>query len=544
MNDERRRSIRRLVSRGVALALVFAGYSSGAFGQAIPGSRIAIPPPRHGDQFPVPLPVAAEEKPAVDPLKLYSGQVVQPIDLPTTLRLAGARDLDIAIARQRIAESVADLSAARALWLPSLFVGPTWTRLDGQVQTIAGPLITTSRSALFLGATAAGGTAISAAPPGSGYPPVNGLTSVLRFSDAIFEPLAARKVVSARKAGYQATTNDALLAVALAYLELQFAAGRLAVAREAAGYAARLAEITRVFEGAGAGIEANYRRSLTEKDHQDQLAAAAAGDLKVASAEIIRLLNLDPRLVVAPTEPPEMLFRLVSDSSPLDDLVVAGLHHRPELAQAQAIVGATLARLKQARLRPLIPSLAWSYAGGGFGGGQNAFFGNFSARGDAAVSLNWELQNLGFTDLALMRKTEAQNRAAALELMKTQNQVAADVVSAYEARAAASLRLERATRARTEAVRSLELNFVNIERGGGLPGATLPIEVLQPVQALAQVRTDYLAAAIAYNRAQFQLYRALGQPPLVPRPVVAPVGVAAASRSGSPSREGLVTTKK
>ncbi len=502
---------------------------------------MAIPPPRHGEEFPAPLPAAAEEKPAGDPLKLYSGQVIQPIDLPSTLRLAGARDLDIAIARQRIAEAAADLSAARALWLPSLFVGPTWTRLDGNVQTIQGPVITTSRSALFLGATAAGGTAISAAPPGSGYPPVNGLTSVLRFSDAIFEPLAARKMMSARQAGYQATTNDALLAVALAYLDLQLAAGRLAVAREAAAHATRLAEITSAYERTGAGLEADHRRSLTEKDHQDQLAAAAAGDLKVASAEIIRLLNLDPRLVVAPTEPPEMLFRLVSDSCLLDDLIVEGLHHRPELAEAQALVGATLARLKQARLRPLIPSLAWSYAGGGFGGGQNAFFGNFSARGDAAVSLNWELQNLGFTDLALMRKTEAQNRAAALALVKVENQVAADVVSAYETRAAASLRLERATKARAEAIRSLELNFVNIQRGAALPGATRPIEVLQPVQALAQVRIDYLAAAIAYNRAQFQLYRALGQPPLAPQPVAAPAagpaGLGTVSRSGSSSRE-------
>ena len=46
------------------------------------------------------------------------------------------------------------------------------------------------------------------------------------------------------------------------------------------------------------------------------------------------------------------------------------------------------------------------------------------------------------------------------------------------------------------------------------PGSTRPIEVLQPIQALAQARSDYLDAVLAYNRAQFRLYRALGQPPL------------------------------
>ena len=36
---------------------------------------------------------------------------------------------------------------------------------------------------------------------------------------------------------------------------------------------------------------------------------------------------------------------------------------------------------------------------------------------------------------------------------------------------------------------------------------------LQPIQALAQARLDYLDSVIAYNRAQFQLKRAIGQKP-------------------------------
>ena len=73
--------------------------------------------------------------------------------------------------------------------------------------------------------------------------------------------------------------------------------------------------------------------------------------------------------------------RRSSGSSPTTSrstiLIVQGLHQRPELASSQELVQATLLRLKQARLRPLVPSLAFSYAGGGFGGGSNAFFGNF-----------------------------------------------------------------------------------------------------------------------------------------------------------------------
>jgi hypothetical protein len=60
--------------------------------------------------------------------------------------------------------------------------------------------------------------------------------------------------------------------------------------------------------------------------------------------------------------------------------------------------------------------------------------------------------------------------------------------------------------------------MLNIQRGAGLPGATRPFEVLQPIQALAQTRSDYLNAVLAYNRSQFRLYRAIGQPPYLRQP--------------------------
>jgi hypothetical protein len=64
-----------------------------------------------------------------------------------------------------------------------------------------------------------------------------------------------------------------------------------------------------------------------------------------------------------------------------------------------------------------------------------------------------------------------------------------------------------------EAIESLKLNFVNMQQGAGLTRAPRPIEVLQPIQALAQARLDYLDSVITYNRAQFRLKRAIGQQP-------------------------------
>ena len=107
--------------------------------------------------LPSPLPASITRQPPLPPptgtgvagasfaLALFPGQVIQPIDLANVLRLAGARSPDIAIARQRVFQAVADLGAAQALWLPSLFIGPTYYRADGQVQTITGQVQNVAR---------------------------------------------------------------------------------------------------------------------------------------------------------------------------------------------------------------------------------------------------------------------------------------------------------------------------------------------------------------------------------------------------------------
>jgi outer membrane protein TolC len=444
---------------------------------------------------------------------LIPGQVVEPMDLVSALKLAGERDVDIAVARVQIRHSMALLSQARALWLPSLFYGPTWYRSDGQIQTVNGQVQTIDRSGLFVGAEAALANTFPGPPPGTGLPSLNGFSSTLRFSDAIFEPMAARRVLNANRASLQTATNNALLEVAEAYLELQVMTGRLAIAREAAANAEELSRITGSFARLGQGLEADHRRALTELRRRQKDIQLLSGQLLIASANLIRLLVLNPSTVVAPVEPPEAVIRLIPDDVPLDDLVIRGLRRRPELANAQELVEAAVIRLKQARLRPFTPSLAVTYSGGGFGGGANAFFGDFGPRGDAVASLFWELRGLGFTDCAIMRQRAAEQDRARLEKIRTQAQVAADVVSAYQARQAANLQIDTAREALVDAIDSLQLNFVNIRKGTDLPRATRPIEVLQPIQALAQARLDYLDSVIGYNRAQFRLKRSIGEPP-------------------------------
>ncbi len=185
---------------GPAFALILIGASGPEpLPQALPeASRVP-------EQATPPLPPAST---LMTPL--VPGQVIQPIDLASALRLAGARDLDIATARQQVLRSLGELDQARGLWLPSLFTGPTYYRLDGQVQAINGQVQTVHRDSLSLGTTATLANSFPAPPPGSGYPPLNSLSGVLRFSDAIYGTRAARRVIAANDAGVKVATNDAL----------------------------------------------------------------------------------------------------------------------------------------------------------------------------------------------------------------------------------------------------------------------------------------------------------------------------------------------
>src|SRR5262249_13810667 len=131
---------------------------------------------------------------------------------PTALQLANVQSLDVAIASERIRVAVAQLDRAKVLWVPTLLLGGDYFRHDGQNQDAPGNIIDTSKTSVLAGA---------------------GPSMRFAIDDAIFEPLAARRVVESRNATLQATTNDTMLAVAEAYFTVQQARGDLAGAEDA-----------------------------------------------------------------------------------------------------------------------------------------------------------------------------------------------------------------------------------------------------------------------------------------------------------------------
>lgn len=450
---------------------------------------------------------------APPPRELQPGRISElrplPINLPTAMQLANAQALDIQTASERIKLAYLDLQKAKILWLPTIFMGTDYYRHDGQLQSIEGNVFNASKSRFLVGA---------------------GPYMVFALSDALLSPLVQRQVLRAQEAAQQTAQNDTLLSVAEAYFSVQQARGDLAGALDAAAKAEELVrQATALAEGLAPPAEA--ARARAELARRRQAVYTARERWRTSGAELTRILRLDPGALLEPLEPPHLMLTLTDPAAPVDELIFLALRNRPELATQRALVQATVEQLRREKLRPLVPSVlvrgastepGGTLAGGYFGGGVNSFIGNFGARGDFDVQALWVLENLGFGNRVKIKEKKVQNQLALLEAFRVQDRVAAEVARAQAEVQAAAGRAREAEAGLREAhdlvAKDLEGLRQTQRAGNVILLVVRPQEAVAAVQALSLSYLDYYGAVADYNRAQFRLYRALGNTPGSPAP--------------------------
>jgi outer membrane protein TolC len=429
-----------------------------------------------------------------------------PIDLATTFRLAGANNIQIALAAERVQQARARLQGANALWLPSLTGGVGYSQHDGQFQEAAGNVADLPRNSLFVGGGASLGT-IGVA--GASQQPR--MTVGLPLADTLFTPLSERQNVQGAGAALTTTFNDTLLQVALAYLDLLQAQAQVAIAQEAVANARELDKLVDSNVRAGRAPPADGLRARAELADRRRLLQLAEEGVRVTSTELVRLLRLDPAVTLTPAEDQPVAVTFVETDNPLPPLIEQAFAHRPELVEQRAQLKAALVRLRQEQWRPLIPTVQLGYGGGGFGGGPGSSVTEMAGRDDFDAMLVWELRNLGLGNLALTRERASLNSQAELSVTQTGDRIAAEVARGYYQARQRKLQIGAARDQVKAAAEAVPLNFQGI-RGGELRA----IEAQQAIQALVYGRSQYLAAVIDYNRAQYSLLRAVGLPPDAP----------------------------
>jgi outer membrane protein TolC len=429
---------------------------------------------------------------------------VYPIDLPSALQLAGANNLQIALARERVNQSAARAAAANALWIPSISAGVVYNNHAGRIQGTAGEILEVSRNSLFVG----GGAVFGNSPANGGASGPARMFVDLSLADTIFEPLAARQLGRATAADRTATFNDTLLQVAATYLALARAQTRVTITEEAVANADELARITGEFAKSGHGLQADADRAKVEAASRQRDVLQAQEDLAVVSADLARLLRLDPAVRLQAVDETPVPLEFVDESLPLETLIGQAVAARPEITSADAERGAAGYRSRQEQLRPWMPHLYAGASGGGFGGGEGSDVTNFGDRADFDVAAIWQFENLGYGNAARQREQQSLYRQANLAIQQVRELVATEVTQAYQRVQFRQCQIDVTRPQGESAQQAVRLNLEGI-RGGVLR----PIEIQQAIGALASSRTQYLDAVVDYNIAQFQMLRAIGQPP-------------------------------
>ncbi len=333
-------------------------------------------------------------------------------------------------------------------------------------------------------------------------------------------------MLRSRASALDAARNDALLTVAEAYFNVQQSRGQLAGARDVITKSQALADKINSLQRSPVTVT-DLNRARAQFADLDQAVAAAREAWRLASADLTEVLRLNPGATVVPVEPPDLRVTLISPEESVDALIPIGLTLRPELASQQALVQAALARIRQERMRPLIPSLILAGGPGAVGPGGFLMGGVFAsgahgtgdptgARDDVSAGLVWSLDNMGLGNRALVRERQAEQMQFLIELFRVQDRVAAEVARAHAQLESATIRLADAERFIRAAQLAFEGSFRELGDVIRVGEMTVLVrrafEVVDSLRSLSRAYDTYFLSVNDYNRAQFRLYRALGYP--------------------------------
>jgi len=442
---------------------------------------------------PVPAPVATEAVP----------ENAFIVDLATALRLGGARSLQVRLARERTLQACLEWKLARAAVLPSIWYGVGWNRHNGRIQATEGDVIEAGRNSLFLG----GGAGLDGASTAGGSGGPSRLVVNLSLADAHFQPLVARQLLEAADAAEQRDINNSLLEIATAYFNVLEARSRLANVRQGLAAAEDMVQKTTDFFEAGKLAESETYRATTERAFWQRNVQDAQRLVVRKTTELARLLRLSFNTELMPADDQLYPVQLVDESLSLEQLVASGLSARPELVRHDALVQARIQQLRQEYARPWLPYVQLGASGGSFGGGQSSNFDNQGSRSDVDVLAVWELRNMGMGNLLSQRRRASQLEQSELEVEMLEDRVVTDIVSAAADVASYRQQMQSARQGVEAAHQSYDANVERI-----LDAVGLPIELVQAIRARADAQNAYTQAISDYNRAQYALLRALGEP--------------------------------
>jgi outer membrane protein TolC len=408
-----------------------------------------------------------------------------PIDFQTALRLAGARNLDIQIARERLNEAQANRRSAVEQFFPWVTAGVSYHRRDGVAQAVPSGLISDAHF--------------------QSYSPGAALSAQVALGDAIYNALAAKQLVHVSDNALETQRQDAILSAVQAYFDLVKARELLGVLKEAIRVSEDYQQQLHEAVGAGIAFKGDELRVQSQTEHYRIALEQAIEQERVAGVSLALVLHLDSTVGLVPQEDGLTPLTLFPTNAPVHFLIEQALRTRPELKESQALMAASRAHKNAAVYGPIIPSIGAQVFGGGLGGGPDSGPDAFGAEGDYVVGLNWRIGPGGLFDAGRTKAGKARLAAAELSDSKLKDTIISQVVTGSIRVNSTAAQIKLVERNLTTASETLRLTRERKQYGVGIV-----LEDIQAQQALTQARSDYLTAVAEYDKAQYALSRATG----------------------------------
>jgi len=410
---------------------------------------------------------------------------ISPIDLPTALRLAGAQNLDVQIARAKLAEAKANHESAVTQFFPWISPGITYRQHDDKIQDVSGNIIDVHKYSYAPGAT---------------------VGVQLDLGDAIYKALMAKQFAKAADHALEAQRQESVLAAAQGYFELALAQRTVGVANEAVRIASDYeSQLSHAVE-TGIAFKGDLLRARVQAERNRLTLRQAQEQQRLVAARLAQVLHLDPAVELIAQDFELVPLTLIATNAALDPLVQQAIAARPELKQSQSLVFAAREGKHGAAYGPLIPTLGAQAFWGGLGGGHDGTADTFGGQQDYIVGASWRIGPGGLFDFGRVRSAESRQKIAELTLDKLRDDAMRQVIEAYTRWQSLGDQLATAKRALAAAEEGLRLAQ---ERKEYAVGAVL--ETIQAEQDLTRARLDYLKAIAEFNKAQYALSRTIGK---------------------------------
>ncbi len=408
-----------------------------------------------------------------------------PIDLATTLRLAGATGVEIQIAQQRLEAAKAGATGAVLDFLPWLSAGASYRAHGGLIQDVTGNIVEADKNASLLGGA---------------------LSLQVDVGDAVFRMLAARQARTAAEHQLEGRRQETLVRAAQAYFDLLVAQAVVQVATEALGISRDYeSQLLRAVD-AGIALKGDALR-VTVQTHRNQLALQQAQEQRrVLAARLAEALRLDPTVELVGQDVELAPLVLVPAAEPIEALIAEALAQRPEVKQSLALVQVADEARKGAVYGPLVPSVVGQVVAGDLSGGRDGGPTSSGSSRDYLAAVGWRIGPGGLFDLGRIRAARAGVGEAHWNAEKLKDGVAREVVEAH-----ARVQSQQEQVATAKEALAVAEQALGLARGRKEFEVGVVLENILAEQDQTRARQDYVRAIGEYDKAQYALARALGR---------------------------------